>query len=228
MKGTSVILSCEHAGNKIPEDYKQYFLECEKRINSHEGFDEGAFDCAAYLSENLGVPVFYTMISRLLVDCNRSVGNANLFSDRIKGLDAQVRKKILEEFYFPYRLEVEKNINRAVTIGNCLHFSVHTFTPFWSGFERKVDIGILFDESRSREYEFSEYLRNCLQSKLPDMNIQFNEPYLGTDDGFTSYFRKKMSDEKYGGIELEINQKWVNTDYFSEILSSIADCLDRY
>jgi predicted N-formylglutamate amidohydrolase len=34
-----------------------------------------------------------------------------------------------------------------------LHLSIHSFTPIWSGVERKVDIGILFDPDNKSEAE---------------------------------------------------------------------------
>ncbi|MGZ5244731.1 MAG: N-formylglutamate amidohydrolase, partial [Bacteroidia bacterium] len=42
----------------------------------------------------------------------------------------------------------------------------------------------------------------------PELTVKFNYPYLGTDDGFTTHLRKLFPDEKYAGVEIEINQKY--------------------
>jgi hypothetical protein len=43
------------------------------------------------------------------------------------------------------------------------------------------------------------------------MFIEFNKPYLGIDDGLTTYLRTVYPDSHYAGIEIEINQKFVDT-----------------
>jgi predicted N-formylglutamate amidohydrolase len=73
--------------------------------------------------------------------------------------------------------------------------------------ERKVGIGLLFDPDRSSEAALCENLLAQLQVRLPAMRIVFNEPYKGIDDGLTTYLRTVFPDDRYSGIEIEINQK---------------------
>ena len=108
--------------------------------------------------------------------------------------------------------EVKEKIAKEIEAGHeVLHLSVHTFTPQLNGVVRTVDVGILFDENQLPESEFSRAFRDKLESRLPDYNIMLNIPYNGADDGFTTYLRTKFSPNDYLGIELEVNQKYVNT-----------------
>jgi predicted N-formylglutamate amidohydrolase len=106
-----------------------------------------------------------------------------------------------------------------------VHLSIHTFTPVLNGDERSVDIGVLFDPNRKSEYEFCHLFVDCLEQVLPHFKILFNEPYKGTDDGFTTYLRTKFPDEEYLGIEIEVNQKYLGTEKWEIIAAGLRDVL---
>ena len=55
--------------------------------------------------------------------------------------------------------------------------------------------------------------------------IKFNEPYKGTDDGFTTYLRTKFSDDEYLGIEIEVNQKYLGTEQWEMIAMGLKEVL---
>jgi predicted N-formylglutamate amidohydrolase len=154
----------------------------------------------------LKAPLFKTEVSRLLVEVNRSIGHEQLFSSFTKSLPVASRETLLSRFYFPYRNAVYNYIRDSK--GAVLHVSIHTFTPRWNGKERKVDVGILFDPSRNFETQVSRELHRTLQQQLPSFHICDNEPYLGIDDGFTTYLRTHYPDANYAGLEIEVNQKY--------------------
>ena len=208
----TIVISCEHAGNYIPKDYRFLFNGREEVLQSHRGWDPGALLIAKYLSRQLGAPFFFQKISRLLLETNRSLHSKELFSMYVQTLGLNVRKYLLEKYYHPYRNMVEEKIAKEIEAGHeVLHLSVHTFTPQLNGVVRTVDVGILYDENQLPESEFSHAFRDKLESRLPDYNIMLNIPYNGADDGFTTYLRTKFSSNNYLGIELEVNQKYVNT-----------------
>jgi predicted N-formylglutamate amidohydrolase len=124
-------------------------------------------------------------------------------------LDDQEKQKLINAFYLPYRSQVENEIR--VSQKPVLHLSIHSFTPIWNGVERDVDIGLLFDPGRKLESTFCQHYEQVLNEVPPQYRIQFNKPYLGIDDGFTTYLRTKFQDNDYAGIEIEINQKFVPT-----------------
>jgi predicted N-formylglutamate amidohydrolase len=120
---------------------------------------------------------------------------------------------------------VEKTIAETIQNGPILHVSVHTFTPVFNGVERKLDIGILYDETRQSEKQFCEKWRDQLQQSLENKVVALNLPYNGADDGFTTYLRTLYDDNQYLGIEIEINQKFANRPEMDEIQSAIKGFL---
>lgn len=201
-----IILSCEHAGNEVPEEYQSLFIEKSEILESHRGWDPGAWPLANYLSNQLSAPLFGCLTTRLLIEANRSPDHEQLFSEFTKSLKKEEKENLIEKIYRPYRDRVITTIEQSVK--PVFHLSIHSFTPVWNDQERKVDIGILFDPDRSSELRFSQHLAEQLEMKLSGFQIRFNDPYKGTDDGFTTWLRKKYNDVEYTGIEIEVNQKF--------------------
>lgn len=204
----SVIFTCEHAGNDVPDEYQSLFEHQDNVLQSHRGWDPGAWPIANFLSKQLEAPLFGCLTTRLLIEANRSMESPQLFSEFTSSLSEEAKEKLIEEIYKPYRDQVQKVIDNMVK--PVLHLSIHSFTPIWDNKERKVDIGILFDPSQDSEASFSNRLKENLQRNLPGYLICFNEPYKGTDDGITTWLREKYKNDVYTGIEIEVNQKFVS------------------
>lgn len=219
MAELSILLTCEHAGNQVPVRYRSLFTS-EEVLNSHRGWDPGALDLAAALSEELDLPCFTHQTTRLLVEVNRSLGNAQLFSEFSQPLGDEDKQLLLDKYYFPYRLRVENAL--AQLTKPALHLSIHSFTPILNEKVRLTDIGILFDPTRMFESTLSEKLLSAFQQTIPSLRIEFNEPYKGIEDGFTTYLRTRFSDEEYAGIEIEINQKLAAGDEFEKIIAALS------
>lgn len=203
-----LVLTCEHAGNEIPQEYENLFSEAAEVLETHRAYDPGALDLFRKLSP-LAVFGQEYMMSRLLVEPNRSLGHAQLFSEFTAQLPEAQKEQILDDFYLPYRNYVESRIGDLISAGNeVLHISVHTFTPELNGEQRNADIGLLFDPARSAEADFCKNFKNSILQQDRDLRVRFNYPYLGVDDGFTTYLRKQFP-QHYLGIELEVNQAFV-------------------
>lgn len=205
MRKTVVVVTCEHGGNQIPEEFYPYFIIARKVLNSHKGWDLGALNLAKALSSHLNSQLFYSETSRLVIELNRSIGSHELFSSYMSPVAGV---EVVEKYYLPYRNEVESYIDNLIKDSAVLHLSVHSFTPVWEGVERPTDIGILFDEDVASELAFSKLWQNELQKSFPNLNVHFNKPYNGKDDGFTTHLRQKYQFKNYIGIELEMNQKY--------------------
>jgi len=130
---------------------------------------------------------------------------------------------ILQQYYYPHRNSVEDVILKVSK--PALHLSIHSFTPVLNGEIRNVDVGILFDPDRKGESGFCKQLFDGLEQALPFLVIKFNEPYKGTDDGFTTYLRTKFSDDEYLGIEIEVNQKYLGTEQWEVIAMGLKEVL---
>lgn len=207
----SLLLTCEHAGNQIPIEYAHLFSNAEEVLESHEGWDPGAWEVATYLSSHLNLPVFGCHTSRLVIEANRSLNNAQLFSRYTHSLSDVAKQRLIDDIYFPYRNEIENQIQKLPK--PVLHLSIHSFTPVLHNVIRTVDIGLLFDPSRKSESAFCQKFKIALEKVAPGLSIQFNQPYAGVDDGFTTYLRTQYNESRYLGIEIEINQKLLTDPY---------------
>ncbi|MTI20637.1 N-formylglutamate amidohydrolase [Fulvivirga sp. RKSG066] len=219
----AIIITCEHAGNYVPKEFALLFLGHEEVLESHRGWDPGAMQLAKAMAKNFSTKLHYCKVTRLLVEVNRSIGHEQLFSEFTKKVDPHVKQLLLDKYYKPYRQEVQDKIEELVSDGHqVIHISMHTFTPVLNGIERTVDIGILFDDNRREELVFSDAWKEQLQLTLPDLTIMHNCPYHGADDGFTTYLRTKFTASQYLGLEIEVNQKLIDTPIYKEIGKALS------
>lgn len=199
-------------------------------LQSHYGWDRGALQLARICARDCSAPLYFSQVSRQLVDLNRSRHHRALFSVFSKQLGQVERQEVCDSYYFPYRNRVEAVI-RDETCRPVIHLSFHSFTPELDGQVRDGDIGLLYDPARRLEMEFCKVLQSELRRTFPQLVVRRNYPYLGTADGFTTYLRKRFPQKTYLGIEIEINQKHVGPakrcwqdllDKFGEILNGAA------
>ena len=202
------IITCEHAGNKIPGEYSGLFHGSGGLLQTHRGYDIGIFDVFKSFNDEFNYPSFYSLNSRLLIDLNRSLNNRNLFSSFTRQLDKENRDRIITLYYKPLRDKVEQKIASFIKEGyKVYHIAFHSFTPVLNEQVRNADIGFLYDPKSKYEKTFCLEWKNELLKIDSILKIRFNYPYLGTADGFTTYLRRKFDGKSYAGIELEINQK---------------------
>ncbi|QED36898.1 N-formylglutamate amidohydrolase [Antarcticibacterium arcticum] len=222
-----LVLTCEHAGNRIPENYRYLCREDDPILQTHRGFDPGALDVYKAL---VSLADFSTkhLESRLLIEVNRSLHHSSLFSTYTRELPTLEKKKIIEAYYLTYRNRVESAIHEYTAKGEeVLHFSVHSFTPQLKGEIRNTDIGLLYDPRKAKEKEFCKIFKKHIEIQNPSIKVRFNYPYLGKADGFTTYLRKKFP-HNYCGVELEVNQKFVSNNKMEKgIKSAILEALQK-
>ena len=146
---------------------------------------------ARIIANQLHAELYSITISRLLVDCNRSLRHPQLFSKYTKWLSVQEKQKILTEHYLPYRSLTEQTVSRAIGLGaRVLHISVHTFAPRVEGKLRDGDIGLLYDPARKSEKDFCLAWQRRLKDFCPELKVRRNYPYLGKTDGLAAALRK--------------------------------------
>jgi predicted N-formylglutamate amidohydrolase len=204
-----VIITCEHAGNRVPSRYAALFVETEGLLATHRAYDCGALELARLLAHELEAELIFSKVTRLVVDVNRSSPHRSLFSHFTGGLDADSQRLLLDRYYHPYRRRVESTVRRAIGSGRrVVHVSVHSFTPVFRGAVRWADVGLLYDPARPREREICTAWQRFLRQLRPDLVVRRNYPYRGTSDGLTTYLRRRFGPSQYVGIELEVNQRW--------------------
>ena len=219
----NLIITCEHAGNQVPESYSHIFADVKDVLESHRGWDPGALELARFLAAEFSSPLFSCETTRLLIETNRSLHSHQLYSEYSRKLYDTDHDLILQQYYYPHRNGVEELIAKAAK--PVVHLSIHSFTPVFNGHKRVVDVGLLFDPDRNFEAAFCARLLDGLEHVLPRLVIKFNEPYKGTDDGFTTYLRTKFDDREYLGIEVEVNQKYLGTEKWEMIAMALKDVL---
>lgn len=224
----AVVLTCEHGGNRIPSAYRALFSGAERILKSHRGWDPGALHIAKAMSKLLGVQLFSSTTSRLLVELNRSLGHRSLFSEFTENLPVAEQHQIINRYWQPYRDEVTAHIDSLVNAGcRVIHLSVHSFTPVWEGTPRKTSIGLLYDPRRPTERSFCNSWKARLRDAQPEYSIHSNQPYRGISDGFTTSLRRRYDTGtcwkgQYNGIEVEINQALIYPATFRQIHSIAA------
>ena len=206
--GASVafLVTCEHGGNRIPPAYRALFHGAREVLDSHRGYDPGALATARRLAKTLDAPLIAANVSRLLVELNRSPGHARMFSEFTRDLPDEMREQIVARYYTPHRQQVEQTVRSLVQRHRVIHISSHSFTPVLDGEVRNADVGLLYDPRRSGESALCRQWQHALGEIAPEFRVRRNYPYTGKSDGLTSLLRKHHPDDRYVGIELELNQ----------------------
>ena len=213
-----LILTCEHASNKLPAAFKKAVPA--EVLRTHRAYDIGALAVFRKLVK-FAKPEFYCegKYSRLFVDLNRTLTNKSAFSDYLRG-NAKAKAQA-SAYWTEYREAIEKFVTSSLSLSmrtshktriaktepSVVHLGIHSFTPELNGKVRNADIGILYDPSRPQECELAQVIKAEIKRLYPAMKVRFNYPYKGTSDGLTTTLRKKFG-PRYAGSEIEINQKF--------------------
>jgi predicted N-formylglutamate amidohydrolase len=229
----SLIITCEHATNRLPARYRNLGLRPEA-MASHIAWDRGARQVARYCARQFGCPYHEGKYSRLLIDLNRSPHHPKLippiaFGQCVPGnagLSREEKRDRFDRYYRPYREAVIRDIERILAVkGTCMHISAHSFTPRLGKNPRRADIGILYDPARKLELEFAERLVTALREY--GFDVRRNYPYRGTADGLTKFCRRLFAGRPYLGIELEINQRVLYPIVTPELRRSLKTAIER-
>ncbi len=134
MTTPQLILTCEHAANRVPQAYSELFAGQQQVLDSHRGWDPGSLSLGKTFQRQLKAPLLSTNFTRLLVEPNRSLHHRHLFSEFTVDLDELDKQAILDEYYHPHRNRLESWIFAQTANGQAVvHLSVHTFTPTFNG-----------------------------------------------------------------------------------------------
>jgi len=207
-----LILTCEHASNRLPAAFKKAVPA--EVLKTHRAYDIGAVQVFRKLVK-FAKPEFYCegKFSRLFVDLNRTITNKSAFSEYLR--NNENAKAEATAYWKEYRTTIEKFVDSALkpktraakSAPSVVHLGIHSFTPVLNGKVRNTDIGILYDPTRPQECAYANVIKAEIKRLYPAMKVRFNYPYKGTSDGLTTTLRKKFG-PRYVGIEIEINQKF--------------------
>ncbi|MBY0415603.1 MAG: N-formylglutamate amidohydrolase [Bdellovibrionales bacterium] len=205
MKPISIIFSCEHASNTIPEDYLHLFKNKKKLLLTHRGYDQGTKKLSSDLAKHFKSPVVQGNYSRLLVDLNRSKKNKTAFSEITKPLSKNKKNEIITLYHQPHWDKIKTIIAKKIDEGFLvIHIGVHSFTPILYNEIRNAEIGILYHSRKKTEAKFAKLWQNYFHEHC-ELRIRRNYPYDGKMDGLSSSMRKLFSEKDYLGFEIEVN-----------------------
>ena len=209
----------------MPAEYADLGLAAGLRV-VHIGWDIGAAAVSEELARQLDVMAILSGASRLLVDCNRDLPDADLMpatscgvpipgNARIEPADRAAR---LAQFYDPFHTAVDAAL--AAHPGALL-LSVHSFTPALHGRQRPFDIGVLFDAFDDLAGQLAA------GAAAAGFAVRLNEPYSGLDGLiFSARSHGRRHDVRY--IELEINNCLLRTDADARAIAArLTDAVGR-
>jgi predicted N-formylglutamate amidohydrolase len=183
-----LILLCDHASNRIPEDYGKLGVE-ESQFQRHIAYDIGAAALTRGLAERLAATAVLSCFSRLLIDPNRGMDDPTLIMRLSDGavvpgnrdVDEAERARRIVRFHQPYHTAIAETVAAVRKAGHVPFLvSIHSFTPVWRGWPRPWHVGILWDRD---EQVARAMMRGFLAQG--DLVVGDNEPYHGALEGDT-------------------------------------------
>ena len=197
-----LVLSCEHASCRVPPQLASLGLDSEQ-LALHIGWDIGAAQVTESLARWHGAGAVLSNISRLVIDCNRSLDDWDLVAPasdgivipRNQGLTAEERDQRVGQYYDPYHAALEATL---VADSPTLLLSVHSFTPAMRGADRPFDIGILFDAFEDLAMHFGQAIA------ARGMSVRYNEPYSAFD-GLIHSAKSQGEKADVAYLEIEVN-----------------------
>lgn len=230
--GHHLIVSCEHGGRDLPAAYAGLFEGHEALLASHRGWDPGTLELAQQMASEFGAPLHASTTTRLLVDLNRSIGHRQLFSALVARLRPSERDAILAAHYQPHRDALERDVAGRIAAGqHIVHVAVHSFVPALGGRVRHADVACLYDPKRAGEVSLTQRWLAALATRQGSLALRRNYPYRGSSDGLTRHLRERFDTRDYVGIELEINQRFVEQDgtvweqLRADLIASLAEAM---
>lgn len=175
-----VVLSCDHAGNAIPEALGTLGLHDTERAR-HIAWDIGALGVAREMSALLDAPLVAQRYSRLVIDCNRPPGHPQLIppsseATEVPGnrsLPEAARQVRTQSIYAPYHTALSDLLDGRRARGRATVFvAVHSFTPVYLGEARPWHLGVLYGSDDRLATLLLRHFREA-----GDLCVGDNEPY---------------------------------------------------
>jgi len=179
-----LVMFCDHAGRAFPKTLGTLGLD-PRELDQHIAWDIGIAELGRQLARSLDAPFFMTAYSRLVIDCNRRLGDPTSMpqeSDRIRvpgnrRLSAADRRQRQDEIFQPYHTALSHEIEGRVASGRIpVVISLHSFTPVMNGFQRPWHVGVLWNRDARMPVPLMRRL-----AQEPDLVVGDNEPYSGRD-----------------------------------------------
>lgn len=177
---SSLVFICDHASNRVPEEFGDFGLT-EAELQRHIAWDIGAAAVTEILSKYFDAPALLSEVSRLVIDCNRSLDDPGLtpaISDGTaipanQDLTERERRRRWKAYHQPYHDAIEEVIAAKLADRQSpIVVSVHSMTPVMKGFARPWQIAMCSAADRRLNDPVLAALR-----RRADITVGDNEPY---------------------------------------------------
>jgi len=177
------VIVCDHASSFIPSEFASLGLGPAER-EAHVAWDPGALGLARQLARRLDAPLVHATVSRLVIDCNRTLDAPDLIAATSEdiavpgnaALSSAEREHRIATIHAPYHAAIDRLLDARRGAGReTVLIAVHSFTPVFHGVARQWEVGIVFDKDR----RIAEPLIDAL--KAEGLSVGVNEPYSPAD-----------------------------------------------
>jgi predicted N-formylglutamate amidohydrolase len=208
---SSAVLVCDHASNRVPRQFGTLGLDAVQ-LASHIGWDPGAAEVARRLSALLDAPLVLSGYSRLVIDCNRPLRNAESIAEQSdgvpvpgnRGLSSAERESRINALFRPYHDAIDRLLDGRNRRPSLL-LSIHSFTPVLNGRPRPWHIGI----SHWRDRRLAALMLGAL-ARSGEFTVGDNEPYpIDADVDYT--IPAHGEGRRLPGVMIEIRQDGIMT-----------------
>ena len=181
---------CDHASNRVPRALDHLGLSAAE-LERHIAWDIGAAAIARRLAAHFDAPAVLAGYSRLVIDCNRRLEDAQSILSRSDGTTIPGNRNLTERdaaarvdaCFEPYHRACADILDRVEARGEVPPVvMMHSFTPDLNGTRRPWHAGVLWDGEDGR---MALPLLLALRARN-GLLIGDNEPYSGTSPhGYT-------------------------------------------
>ena len=220
----SVVVMCDHASNAVPAVLESLGLErCD--LERHIAWDIGAAAVTRHVARALDAPAVLSGFSRLVIDCNRRLGDEQSVPHTSDGTPvpgnieptARDIEDRIRHCFLPYhetasRLikEIEERWRPPVVV------FMHSFTPAMNGHERPWHVGVLWERDGRMALPALDRLR-----ERGGLVVGDNEPYSAQDPrGYSMPHHASRAGRP--SIQFEIRQDLITDDSGVETWAGIV------
>jgi predicted N-formylglutamate amidohydrolase len=227
---SSLVFICDHASNRIPEEFGDLGLP-DSELQRHIAWDIGAAAVTEMLARYFDAPAVFSEVSRLVVDCNRSLEDPGLtpaVSDDTpvpanQNLTERERRRRWKTYHQPYHGAIEaviaaKQTDRQVPIV----VSIHSMTPAMKGLARPWQISLCSAADRRLNDPVLAALR-----RRGDIVVGDNEPYtLDSKEDYSLPYHAMRRNLRH--LQVEFRQDEVATPQGQRRWADIfGECVER-